>query len=730
MKPRFITILLGLFATLVAAADRPNVVIILADDLGIGDVSAYNENSAWQTPHIDRLASRGMSFSDAHTSSALCTPTRYGIMTGRYNWRSRQKRGGGSGVSFPLIDQERITIADLFQSEGYHTSLIGKWHLGLNWAMKAGADQKDQRGDFSGIDFSKPISNGPQSQGFDYSYGLMASLSSPPYIYVENSMPTSMPVGSSVSHDEKAFWRLGPVGEDFRHAEVLTNLTERSVDYLEERAGNEEPFFLYVTLTAPHAPIIPTTDFIGKSNASAYGDFVVQVDHAVGRITETIAADPRLANTLVFFTSDNGQSPRADFDDDELPLAGHSGSMHYRGKKFDIYEGGHRVPFIASWPGQIKAGSSSDEVICTTDFMATVADLLQVDLPDNAAEDSYSFLPVVTGDTYDQPLREATVHHSSDGRFAIRQGDWKLILWPGSGGWAYPTTFEEMQRLPAFQLYNLRNDPGEVDNLMSAHPDRVDHLRDLLTQYVVNGRSIPGAPQANEGSPRWPQLEWMVPHEDFGTLVFHENFNRAESQEIKDEPGNGWTTSSDKTAAGQKQVDLRAGHMYMHTAEDANHDVSVRHTFEFRDGTMEILVMLENDDDMLNLNFTDLDLKSVWAGHLFDVRISLTEVVLIDKKFGTMDLKVRNARNAGTMDPDELKRMQKATTRTFPHSLAKGEWHLLQVHVEGDKLTAVVNGEEVGSFRSEGFAHPTKRMVRLLTRGHSVVDDMRVWRKR
>lgn len=719
-----------IFKNVAGAGERPNVVIILADDLGIGDVSAYNEDSAWQTPHIDRLASRGMSFSDAHTSSALCTPTRYGIMTGRYNWRSRQKQKGGSGVSFPLIDQERITIADLFRSEGYHTSLIGKWHLGLNWAMKAGADQKDQLGDFSGIDFSKPIANGPQSQGFNYSYGLMASLSSPPYIYVENSMPTSMPIGSSVSHDEKAFWRLGPVGEDFRHAEVLTNLTERSVDYLEQRAENKEPFFLYVTMTAPHAPIIPTTEFIGKSNASAYGDFVVQVDHAVGRITETIAADPRLANTLVFFTSDNGQSPRADFDDDELPLAGHSGSMHYRGKKFDIYEGGHRVPFIASWPGQIEAGSSSDEVICTTDFMATVADLLAVDLPDNAAEDSYSFLPVVTQSDYAKPLREATVHHSSDGRFAIRQGDWKLILWPGSGGWAFPKTIADMQRLPEFQLYNLRNDPGEVDNLMSAHPDRVDHLRELLTQYVVNGRSIPGAPQANEGPPRWPQLDWMVPPEDFGTLVFHENFNRAESQEIKDEPGNGWTTSSDRTAAGQKQVDLRDGHMYMHTAEDANHDVSVRHTFEFRDGTMEILVMLENDDDMLNLNFTDLDLKSVWAGHLFDVRISLAEVILVDKKFGTMDLKVRDARKAGTMDSEELKRLQKATTRTFPHPLAKGEWHLLQVHVEGDSLTAVVNGEEVGSFRSEGFAHPTKRMVRLLTRGHSVVDDMRVWRKR
>lgn len=718
------------FAVGLLSGERPNVVIILADDLGIGDVSAFNENSAWQTPHIDRLAGQGMVFNDAHTSAALCTPTRYGIMTGRYNWRSTQKRKGGSGVSFPLITPERTTIGDLFQAEGYHTGLIGKWHLGLNWAMKPGSRQEDQLGDFTGIDFSKPISNGPETQGFSYTHGLMASLSSPPYVYVENGMPTSVPDKTSVNYDEKAFWRLGPVGDDFRHAEVLSDIADRSVSYVEDRADGEEPFFLYVAFTAPHAPIIPTTEFIGSSNASAYGDFVVQVDDAVGRITKAIAKDPRLENTLIFFTSDNGQSPRADFDDAELPLAGHNGSGIYRGRKFDIYEGGHRVPFIASWPGQIEAGSQSDETICTVDFMATAAALLDVEIADDTAEDSYSFLPVMKQEKYDSPLREATVHHSSDGRFAIRQGDWKLILWPGSGGWAFPATFEDMKGLPQFQLYNLRNDPGEVDNMINSHPDRAAHLRELLTQYVVNGRSTPGEPQPNDGKPHWPELEWMIPHENFGTLLFHETFNRVESQELKDEPGNGWTTSSERTAAGQKQVDLRDGHMYMHTAEDANHDVSVRHAFEFQDGTIEMLVMLENDDDQLRLNFTDLDLKSVWAGHLFDVRISLTEVILEDKKTGLMNLKVRDARRAGTLDPAESKRLQQAKTREFPQALAKGQWHLLQVHVEGDKLTAIVNGQEVGSFRSEGFAHPTKRMVRLLTRGHSVIDDMRIWRKR
>ncbi|GAB5561386.1 MAG: hypothetical protein SynsKO_30330 [Synoicihabitans sp.] len=713
-----------------ASPSRPNVVIILADDLGIGDVSVYNQESAWQTPHIDQLAEQGMMFSDAHTSAALCTPTRYGIMTGRYNWRSTQKRKGGSGVSFPLIAPERMTIGDMFQEQGYHTGLIGKWHLGLNWAMKPGARQEDQLGDFTGIDFSKPISNGPETHGFSYTHGLMASLSSPPYVNVENGMPTSVPDKTSVNYDEKAFWRLGPVGDDFRHVDVLSDIADRSVGYMADRAAAEEPFFLYVAFTAPHAPIIPTTEFVGTSNASAYGDFVVQVDDAVGQITRAIAADPRLENTLIFFTSDNGQSPRADFDDDELPLAGHDGSLHYRGKKFDIYEGGHRVPFIASWPGQIEAGSTSDEIICTVDFMATAADLLEVDLADDAAEDSYSFLPVIKQENYERPLREATVHHSSDGRFAIRQGDWKLILWPGSGGWAYPATFEDMKGLPKFQLYNLRHDPGEVDNMVTSHPDRAAELQALLTKYIVEGRSTPGRPQPNEGKPHWPELDWMFPANDFGTLLFHDDFNRAESQELKDEPSNGWTTSSDRTAAGQKQVDLRDGHMFMHTAADANHDVSVRHAFEFRDGTIEMLVMLENPEDQLRLNFTDLDLKTVWAGHLFDAKISLSEIVLEDKKTGVMDLKVRNARKAGKMDSAELKKLLKTKLMSFPHTLAAGEWHLLQVHVRGDELTAVVNGELVGRFRSEGFAHPTKRMVRLLTSGHSAIDDIRIWRRK
>ncbi len=491
------------------AEDPPNVIIVLADDLGIGDVSFYNENAAWETPHIDRLAAKGMSFSDAHTSASICTPTRYGIMTGRYNWRSTRKSGGGDGYSPPLIEGDRLTLPELFKSKGYHTGIVGKWHLGWNWQIEGSKQVAFDDKIRPEIDFSKTISGGPRDHGFDYSYGTAASLSSPPFIYVENSMPTALPNGISVNYDEKAFWRKGPIAPDFKHVETLPNIVDRSIGYIQERAASDQPFFLYCAFTAPHAPVIPPTEYIGKSNTNAYGDFVLYVDDMVGRIWEAVESDDRLENTLLFFTSDNGQSPRADFELDELPLANHNGSYIYRGRKFDIYEGGHRVPFIAAWPGKIRAGSRSKETICTVDFMATAAELLDVDLPDEAGEDSYSVLPVLTRQQYSKPLREATVMHSSEGRFAIRKGDWKLILWPGSGGWGFPATEEEMNGLPRFQLYNLKNDPAESKNLYESQPKRVSELKNLLKSYVLEGRSTPGARQANDGSERWAELDWM-----------------------------------------------------------------------------------------------------------------------------------------------------------------------------------------------------------------------------
>lgn len=486
----------------------PNLVIILADDLGYGDISAYNEHAAFQTPHSDGLAQRGVRFTDAHTSSSVCTPTRYGIVTGRYNWRSTLKSSVTWGFSKPIIQNDRLTIADVLKQKGYHTAFVGKWHLGWDWHFNGKVpDHLDNPTVRPEVDFSKPITNGPGALGFTYSYGIPASLDMPPYVYVENGQPTTIPTDTTVNYDYKGFWRKGLTGSDFTHADVLPHLTQKAAAYIKEQSANSDPFFLYFALPAPHTPILPTTAYIGQSNANLYGDFVLQVDGVVGQVKKALAQHGMLDNTILVFTSDNGASPRSDFG--ELAEAGHDPSYIYRGHKADIYEGGHRVPFIVSWPDHIEQGFTSRETISTVDFMATAADLVDMKLPEDAGEDSYSFLPVLNQQAYEKPLREATVHHSIDGRFAIRKGKWKLILWPGSGGWSDPNSKEELKGLPAFQLYNLELDPSEEKNLVSLYPDKVKELKSLLETYIKNGRSTPGAPQENDGPKRWDQLDWM-----------------------------------------------------------------------------------------------------------------------------------------------------------------------------------------------------------------------------
>ena len=491
------------------SSDFPNIVYILADDLGYGDISSYNEDSRLQTMNIDKLANQGVSFMDAHTSSAVCTPTRYSILTGRYNWRSTLKSFVVSGYSKALIKPDRLTLAKLLKDQGYNTSFVGKWHLGWDWHFTgdSNTDDIDNLNSTPEVDFSQPIKNGPMDLGFDYSYGFSGSLDMPPYVYVENSLATTIPENITVNVDDKGFWREGLTGSDFDHVDVLPHLTNKAVQYIEGNRYSKDPFFLYFALPAPHTPILPISEFMGKSNTNFYGDFVLQVDDVVGQIVAALEEQGIREQTLIIFTSDNGCSPKANFA--ELASVGHNPSYIYRGHKADIYEGGHRVPFIVSWPGNIKNGFKTNEIICTTDFMATVADLVGVPLPDNAGEDSYSFLPVLKQENYHKPLREATVHHSIDGSFAIRQGNWKLILAPGSGGWSFPRTQEELKDLPIFQLYNLGKDPSEKQNLVKEHPEKVEELKILLTKYVVEGRSTPGKSQENDGPQRWPELNWM-----------------------------------------------------------------------------------------------------------------------------------------------------------------------------------------------------------------------------
>ena len=491
---------------------KPNIIYILADDLGYGDIKSFNPEGKIATPNVDDMVNNGIKFTDMHTSSAVCSPTRYGILTGRYNWRTSLKSSVLSGYSKALITQERTTIADMLKTQGYNTAYVGKWHLGWDWNfVNEDTDLNyDKLKIKPEVDFSKPITNGPSTHGFDYSFGFCGSLDMPPYVYVENDMPTMIPTKTTLSRDKKGFWRAGLTSDDFVHATVLQDLTDKAVDFIDKNANKEAPFFLYFPLPAPHTPILPTTEFMGRSNTNMYGDFVMQVDDVVGQIRAVLKKQGISENTLLVFTSDNGCSPRANFA--ELANVKHNPSYVFRGAKADIFEGGHRVPFVVEWPENALKNASSDKTICTTDFVATCAEITGYNLKDTEAEDSFSMLPLINGET-DSNIREYTVHHSIDGFFAIREGDWKLNVCEGSGGWSYPSPRdikEENLDLPALQLYNLKEDIGETKNLATEFPDKVAELKKALKKIILDGRSTPGEVQENDGMKGWKQVVEIV----------------------------------------------------------------------------------------------------------------------------------------------------------------------------------------------------------------------------
>lgn len=463
---------------------RPNIIYILTDDLGIGDVSLYNAQSKIKTANIDRLGDEGMTFNDVHSSSSVCTPSRYSILTGRYAWRSRLKKSVLYGYDEPLIDSTRLTVADLLRNDGYSTASIGKWHLGLGWAHNSTEDKSD-------IDYTKNITGGPNSLGFDYFYGISASLDMPPFIYIENNRTVGLPTVT------KTFMRTGPAEKDFEAINCVPDFTAKAVSYIKDQAEAKKPFFLYFALPSPHTPIVPNEQFKGKSGVTEYGDFVLETDWAVGELLKALDDAKIAENTIVVFTSDNGFAPYVlkTFDVEAL---GHYPSMQYRGYKADIWEGGHRVPFIVRWPAQVKAKSECNETVCLSDFMATVGKITNQNIPDNAAEDSYNILPYLKGENK-KAIREATIHHSIDGNFAIRQGKWKLEFAPGSGGWAAPRNLAAVEEgLPSIQLYNLNTDIGEKRNVYRKHPKVVRKLTALIQDYIEKGRSTPGVPQKND----------------------------------------------------------------------------------------------------------------------------------------------------------------------------------------------------------------------------------------
>ncbi|AHF14712.1 sulfatase family protein [Niabella soli] len=468
-----------------AQNSRPNIIYILADDLGYGDVSALNKNSQIPTLHMDQLAREGMVFTDAHSSSAVCSPTRYGILTGRYNWRTRLQSGVLWSYDPPLIPESRTTVASLLKQSGYHTACIGKWHLGLGW----------QQGENGKVDFNKPILGGPTAIGFDYFYGITASLDIPPYFYIKNDRITATVIDSIKGATGKGFWRAGPIGNDFKHEEVLPQLTQKATDYIKEQAAGKQPFFLYYALPSPHTPILPAKEYSGRTHTNAYGDFVLMTDDMVGKVLQAVKEAGIENNTIIIFTSDNGCSPSADFK--ELKAAGHYPSYIFRGEKADIYEGGHHIPFIVKWPGKVKAGTTTATTICLTDFMATAAALTHRALKDNEGEDSYDLLPLLLQKGVYQ--RTYTIHHSIDGNFSIRNKNWKLEFAYGSGGWSAPREkAARTQQLPPVQLFDLAKDIAEKNNIAGKNQEIVKQLTHQMEIIINDGRSTPGAKQSND----------------------------------------------------------------------------------------------------------------------------------------------------------------------------------------------------------------------------------------
>jgi len=448
---------------------RPNIVIILADDLGYGELQCLNpKRGKIKTPQIDAIATGGMIFTDGHSGSAVCTPTRYGLMTGRYAWRTRLQRGVLTGGE-SLIAKDRLTIADMLKQKGYHTAMFGKWHLGMLF---------DGKHETKEVAVGSIVTDGPiDAGGFDKFSGYHHSRQM--NLWIDN---------------DKVIAHIDPI-------EMLPKLTAAAVDYINGQKGNKEPFFLYVPWNSPHSPVVPSAEWQGKSGLNAHADFVMQTDDSYGQVIKALRDNNMLDNTLVICSSDNGTSAPTSKKAD-LERKGHFPSGDLRGSKADIWDGGHRVPFIAHWPKVVTAGTTSDKLVCLTDVMATAAEIVGFKLPADAGEDSISFLPVLKG--ADSHARDSVIHHSVSGHFAIRQGKYKLLMCPGSGGWTKPKPNAalwkqiEKQGEPTVQLYDMSKDIGEQKNLAASMPGKVKSMQALLKKQVDDGRTTPGPKQAND----------------------------------------------------------------------------------------------------------------------------------------------------------------------------------------------------------------------------------------
>lgn len=489
------------------AESRPNIIVIYTDDQGYGDASCLNPDAKFKTPNLDRLADEGMTFTDAHCSDTVCTPSRYGLLTGRYSWRTTLKRGVYGAEKECLIADGRTTLASLLKQQGYRTAMVGKWHLGMDFPGRRGAR-----------DWSKPVLDMPLDKGFDYFWGIPASMNYGVLAWFEGRHATVPPTQYTQKKPNDiaiSDYRIAPpyetrltqagttndlgvvrgqleIAPDFVDSECLTRFTDKAIQWIQQHAqaardGN--PFFLYLPYTSPHKPVIPIERFRGKSKAGAYGDFMLETDWHVGRLLDLLDREQLTRDTLVIFTSDNG--PETTWKERAKRFSHQSNGIYREGKR-SIYEGGHRVPMFIRWPAKVPASSQCDQPVCQTDLLATIAAITGYHLANNEGEDSDSFETVLT---HPEAVlnRVPMIHHSSQGGFAIRDGDWKLVM-------ATPKSKRE--------LYNLAQDPREQKDVIQENPEIATQLEQKITQIVRDGRSTKGEPQANDTA-WWNSLNWM-----------------------------------------------------------------------------------------------------------------------------------------------------------------------------------------------------------------------------
>ncbi|WP_282134033.1 sulfatase family protein [Seonamhaeicola maritimus] len=483
-----------------SVSSKPNIVIIYVDDMGFGDLNIQNPHSKIATPNLDELASQGMRFSDAHSSSGICTPSRFALLTGQYHWRRGHGIVGGFGN--PYFKDSDITLPQILKDYGYNTAAIGKWHLGWEWDIKNPPSIEEEHWgkkmkaySHRDINWETPIKGGPLQRGFNYYFGD-GTINFPPYCWIENDLPIKAPnthldLGDLQTAEGHWEFRPGPMVKGWDPYEVLPTLSKKAQEWIGKQK-KEEPFFLYFALPSPHAPIIPNKEFVGKSQAGGFGDFVFQTDYVVGEVLKSLKENGLSENTIIIFTADNGPERYAI---ERAENFGHFSSGDFKGVKRDVWEGGHHVPFIVSWPNVVEPGSVSNEVISQVDIMATLAQICNIELSEQAAPDSYNFLPVLVQENYKSPLREATVHNTYKDKWGLRMGDWLYINHSsGAGKQDLPDSYNALRGYKKFNteglLFNMKNDWGQRINLFEQYPEKVKEMKGLLQKYKNQDFSV------------------------------------------------------------------------------------------------------------------------------------------------------------------------------------------------------------------------------------------------